>query len=68
MRQCEGQGKPPRQCGQRCNRRVNRIRKGWRFGMVGEKPIVYFNVYLCDDCAKVWDENMVDAEVEARAS
>jgi hypothetical protein len=47
---------------------VNRIRKGWRFGQVGEKPIVYFNVYLCDDCAKVWDENMADAEVEARAS
>ncbi len=70
--QCEGQGKPPRQCGksphERCTNRAALIRRGWRFGQAGEKPIVWFAVYLCTECAGERDENQVDAEVEARAS
>lgn len=70
--QCEGQGKPPRQCGksphERCTNRATLIRRGWRFGSVGEKSIVKFAVYLCKECAEQRDENVADAEAKARAS
>ena len=44
------------------------IRRGWRFGSVGEKSIVKFAVYLCKECAEQRDENVADAEAKARAS
>lgn len=59
MRQCEAGG---------CTKGATRIRKSWRFGRKEEKPIVKFNVYLCEEHSKAWDENVQDAEAEARAS
>ncbi len=51
-----------------CTSKATTKRKTWRWGNRGESLIVKFYVYLCDECARQWDDAQAEAAAEARMS